>query len=122
MTLLYIDDDEDDREIFREAVSLVHGLTLITSNGMGSAFEILKSQFIDIIFIDYRMPGIDGREFLLELKKEQLLRENTRVYFYATFMQDFEKRECVAIGARDCFEKPSDVGEISRIIKTVVFD
>lgn len=70
-----IDDDDDDREIFGEALAtLNHNLEFAEAiNGL-DAFEKLNSPGFkkpDVIFLDLNMPKMDGREFLIEIKKKQ---------------------------------------------------
>ena len=43
-----------------------------SANGI-EALEALNTHWIDIILLDYNMPGMDGMEFLREIKKDELL-------------------------------------------------
>ena len=119
MTLLYVDDDEDDRDIFCEAVSeLTDNLKCITAAGGREALDILLTQHIDIVFSDYRMPRMDGRAFLEELN--QLAIKKPKVYLYATDLVDAEKERCRKLGALDCFEKPGNIKEITALVAKVI--
>lgn len=42
------------------------------ANGI-EALDTLKSHWLDIILIDYNMPGMDGMELLREIKSDKLL-------------------------------------------------
>lgn len=119
MTLLYVDDDDDDRMIFCEALgALSFNLHCITAAGGHEALDILTKQQVDIIFSDYRMPGMDGRAFLDALN--QLPIKKPKVYLYATLLLDFEKEQCRKLGALDCFEKPGNIQEITELVARVV--
>ena len=72
-TVFLIDDDEDDREIFGEALdSLDYKVKFEQAiNGL-DAFEKLSTPGFDnpdIIFLDLNMPKMNGREFLLKIKQ-----------------------------------------------------
>jgi CheY-like chemotaxis protein len=119
MTILYVDDDDDDRAIFCEALSpLNFNIHCITAAGGYEALNILKQQQVDIVFSDYRMPGMDGPAFLEGLN--QLTIKKPKVYLYASLLLDFEKEQCRKLGALDCFEKPGNIKEITALVSKVV--
>lgn len=119
MTLLYVDDDEDDREIFCEAVSTLNFKILcITAAGGREALDVLEKRAVDIVFLDYRMPGMDGRTFLEELSHLSITKP--RVYLYAALLLDFEMDECRKLGALDCFEKPGNIKEIAALLSKIM--
>ena len=67
MKILLIDDDE----WIRDSLSLYfegEGCHLTTAGTAEEAMEELKRQGYDIIIVDYRLPGMDGLEFLEEIK------------------------------------------------------
>jgi CheY-like chemotaxis protein len=74
--IMYIDDDEDDIEIFRTALSLVSdGVECTTYVSGVDALRDLEQRIVepDVIFIDLNMPVMTGQEFLVEIKdKEEL--------------------------------------------------
>ena len=43
------------------------------ANGI-EALDVLKNHWLDIILLDYNMPGMDGMELLRVIKKDELLR------------------------------------------------
>lgn len=69
--LFLIDDDQDDREIFREAVAKCDPKIemMFAKDGL-EALQILDSSIIlpDVIFLDYNMPRMNGLECLKRLK------------------------------------------------------
>ena len=68
LRLLLIDDDEwvrDSMSIFFESEGC-HILTLETAE---EGLHVLTKQNFDIIIIDYRLPGLDGLEFLKTFEK-----------------------------------------------------
>lgn len=72
-TVFLIDDDDDDREIFEEALNSLEFDVAYQEAADGlEALEKLKNPNFkkpDIIFLDLNMPKMDGRQFLLEIKK-----------------------------------------------------
>jgi len=72
MTILYADDDNDDRDLFAEILSaLAPDLKLITSKdgaGVISALEATDS-LPQVIVLDMNMPLMTGLDCLIELKR-----------------------------------------------------
>jgi DNA-binding NtrC family response regulator len=67
MKMLLIDDDEwirDSLSLFFEG----EGCHLVAVETAEEGMEELKRQGYDIILVDYRLPGIDGLEFLERIK------------------------------------------------------
>lgn len=123
MTLLYVDDDGDDRDIFCEAVSGIYvDLHCVVAKDAKSALEIVKTKPVDLIFLDYRLTEMDGVQFMKELKTVAGPNQKIRVYVYSTFMQDFEIENCKKLGAVDCFKKPGSVKQIEELVKKVLKD
>jgi CheY-like chemotaxis protein len=70
MKVLYVDDDIEDQEIFLEAVKCVDKTTkCVTCSSVTKAFAILAIDDFDFIFVDFRMPVMDGKSLLPFSKK-----------------------------------------------------
>jgi CheY-like chemotaxis protein len=109
--ILYIDDDSDDRELFKEALSEVttkYQLQL-ASNGV-EAMKMIQEFLPDIIFLDINMPLKSGKECLAEIRKEEKF-TNTPVIMISTSVNKIDVEETYQNGAniyavkQDCFEK-----------------
>ena len=67
---MLIDDDEwirDSLSVFFEA----EGCNLLTFETAEEAMEAVKQQVYDIVISDYKLPGMDGLEFLRRVKEKQ---------------------------------------------------
>jgi len=100
MVLLYVDDDEEDIEIFIEAVKETDPLAkcLIAQNGK-QAMDILHAELIpDFIFLDINMPVINGKVILAEIRRHKKFKE-IPVIMYSTTMNEIEIEEYKQMGA-----------------------
>src|SRR5688500_2830070 len=82
-----IDDDQDDREIFQESLlSLKTAVRYEEARHGLEALEKLKTEDFqkpDLIFLDFNMPVMDGREFLKRIKQDAALKD-IPVIIYST--------------------------------------
>jgi len=70
MRILLVDDDEwirDSLSFFFEA----EGCNLLTFETAEEGMEAVKQQAYDIVISDYKLPGMDGLEFLRRVKEKQ---------------------------------------------------
>ncbi len=120
--ILIIDDDEDDRYFFGEAVQEVDKTSSIICCENGEdALNLLKKEdtkLPDYIFLDINMPGISGKNCLIELKKLEKLTK-TPVFMYSTSSQKKDDTEFKKLGAAHYFTKPCHYTEIKQIISFV---
>jgi signal transduction histidine kinase/CheY-like chemotaxis protein/HPt (histidine-containing phosphotransfer) domain-containing protein len=72
MKILVVDDEEYNRMLFKKILDRWKVKCRLAENGM-EALEILKEEKYDLLFMDMRMPGIDG------LKTTQFIREEMKI-------------------------------------------
>lgn len=86
------------------------------------ALEILENnQFSlpDYIFLDLRMPKINGRQCLVQIKSDERLK-HIPVIVYTTSKEVQETEEMQGLGAVHFITKPTDTEEIYYVISQVL--
>ena len=117
-----IDDDEDDLEIFKMALDEID--PSITLNYAFSGMEALKKLNSDpclipnVIFIDWNMPRMNGRQCLEEIKKTDRLM-NVPIYIYSTSSDPRAIEETRQMGASDFIVKPSNISSLVNILARI---
>lgn len=123
LSLLIVDDDADDIELFIEAAKEIdENIECITANNGRQALELLKnntSSLPDFIFLDIRMPVFDGKKCLLEIKKDERLK-HIPVIIYTTSKEVEESKELRKMGAVYFISKPSNAEEIYYLVSFVL--
>src|SRR3954469_5423487 len=107
-TVMLIDDDEDDRDIFREVMYDINPVIncLISTSGQDALSRLERDeQRPDVIFLDLNLPRMSGKDCLKELKKNQLL-ENIPVVIYPTSKVKADPLETERLGAFSLVVKP----------------
>jgi DNA-binding NtrC family response regulator len=123
MSFLIVDDDTEDRELFIEAVSEIDKTIecKIAKDGE-QALKLLgdiEYPLPDFIFLEIKMPRIDGKKCLVEIKKDERLK-HIPVVIYTTSNSVEESKELRAMGAFHFISKPRNADEIFYLISFVM--
>jgi CheY-like chemotaxis protein len=125
ITILLVDDDEDDRKLFFEAVREVDKAIACVGAGDGSeALLYLKDlghEVPDYIFLDLRMPGLSGHQCLIEIKKDPRL-TSVPVIVYTTSKEVNESIALKKLGAAHFMSKPTSPDEVYYMVSFVLGD
>ena len=123
MTILYIDDDRDDQEIFRQALSMVSPDTiLLKAMNAKEAFDILAAMINNLphyIFLDLNMPGKDGKQTLIELKMNDMFKK-IPVIVYTTSSSPEDMKDVRQLGAVDFITKKNTLYEICQTLRIIL--
>jgi len=122
MNILYIDDDVEDREIFRDALACINpDFVLNTANDGLEGLKVLEELTLrpDLIFLDINMPRMNGRQFLIRLREIVGLR-TIPVIIYSTTSRKGEIDSFKKLGARDFIIKPSDFQKLQVMLSDIL--
>jgi CheY-like chemotaxis protein len=114
---LMVDDDIDDQEIFSIAVKdldvPVQCVFALDGTRALKIFEEDPDFYPDIIFLDFNMPKMNGKECLTALKSIERLR-NIPVIIISTSSEKKLEKEVKQGGAAAYFTKPSSIAELTK--------
>ena len=102
MKMLLIDDDEwirDSLSIFFES----EGCHLKALETAEEGLKALEKQPYDIIIVDYRLPGMDGLDFLKRINK---FYPNVKKILITAYGNKALVSEAMQLGIKDFIEKP----------------
>jgi DNA-binding NtrC family response regulator len=123
ITIFIADDDEDDKNLFIESAKEVNkGINFITASDGQEAMRILKDEhnlLPDYIFLDLRMPRINGKQCLEEIIKDERLR-HIPVFIYTTSRDVNDSIELEKKGAVHFISKPENPTDIYYILSVVL--
>jgi len=102
MTILLVDDEERLLSTTKKLFDKI-GIEALTANSGREALEVLQSREVDVIFLDIKMPGMDGIETLQRIKKRHPLTEVIILTGHATMETAVEG---LKLGAQDYLIKP----------------
>ena len=123
MLILFIDDDADDYDVFREALKIIDDRAKCLHAVSGEdALDLLKNILLvlpDLIFLDVNMPTMGGKECLRKIKEVERLKD-IPVIMYSTTANPREIDIFYAMGAVKFIIKPVTFGELTWKIKDVI--
>lgn len=109
--ILLVDDDAEDREIIKDALSDLgyHSVIHFEENGE-KALLFLEAAYRSgtlpsMVVLDLNMPRMNGTQTLRRLKSD-LRFNNIPVIIYSTSLNNIERDECLSLGAHSYVIKP----------------
>jgi CheY-like chemotaxis protein len=82
-TLLYVDDDDDIREIVEMSLGLDGTLRVSCSSGGEHALATMRRERPDLVVLDVMMPGMDGPAILERMRADPELRHIPVIFMTA---------------------------------------
>src|SRR5690606_6414672 len=120
---LIVDDDADDREFFKEAVTQLNSSVIVKEAEDGEvALTLLaedRDNLPDYIFLDLNMPRKDGRAVMKALKDDPQFRK-IPVFILSTSSDPNDKEDARLLGANSFITKPYQLKEWSIKIQSVL--
>ncbi|HEY6806792.1 MAG TPA: sigma-54 dependent transcriptional regulator [Pyrinomonadaceae bacterium] len=113
--VLVVDDEKNLREGLAELVASEGFVVSEAANGQ-VALELLRldNSAYDVIFLDVRMPLVDGLEVLRTVQEEKLT--NAPFIVISAFSESSKVIEAMRLGAYDYITKPLELDEIVNIL------
>lgn len=123
MQIVLVDDDEDDRMFFADALQEIPLATELTQfhNGQELLDHLLQDDTVipNLIFLDLNMPVMDGFQCLREIRKNPEFKELV-VAIYSTSSSEKDIEKTFVNGANIYINKPNRFEELKKTIGQVV--
>lgn len=117
LTVLYVDDDPDIREIAVLSLGLDPGVTAHAADSGRAALDLLDAGLRpDVIVSDVMMPQMDGPKVLAEVRARAPVAE-TPVIFITARAQTAEHDRFIALGAKGVIVKPFDPIRLPALVR-----
>ncbi|MCG8572979.1 MAG: response regulator [Spirochaetes bacterium] len=127
--VMIVDDCPEDCEVLEIAFHKYnfHQPLIFIDNGT-DAIDYLKKEgkyktknypLPGMILLDLNLPGIDGRKILKMIKNDSVLK-TIPVIIFTSSNEEKDIIKCYELGANSYIQKPIDINELYKIIKTII--
>ena len=114
--ILVVDDTKMNLLVVENLLKKI-GIKIDTAFNGPDAIELAKNNAYDVIFMDQRMPGMDGTEAMQEIKNlENRLNENTPVICLTADVVRGAKDRYLQMGFNDYLTKPINSAELEKML------
>ncbi|HYF33035.1 MAG TPA: response regulator [Chitinophagaceae bacterium] len=117
---LLADDDNDDMQLFCEALESVDPSVICycAVNGLEVLDILSREEKPDLIFLDVNMPGMNGWQCLKAIKEIEAYK-HIPVFMYSTSAHQREVDIALNLGAMCFFTKPHKFSELKSILQVI---
>ncbi len=119
MRVLIVDDIATNVVLLRKVVEKVEGCAPITSTQPLQALDEVRAGNIDLILVDYRMPGMNGVEFIRCVRRQPET-EEVPIIMVTTSDERDVRLAALESGATEFLTKPIDVAEVQMRVRNML--
>jgi two-component system cell cycle response regulator DivK len=114
VTILYIEDNLDNRTLIRRVLE-AEGFIVLEAGNATEALRVFQYQIPDLILMDINMPDVDGYTFTKQLKHMPTFKQVPIIAITANAMKGDQERSFQA-GCDAYIQKPVDIDHLSQQI------
>jgi len=103
--ILVVDDEIAILEVMRE-IFMMKGYTVSAAESAEEALDILSKESFAVMFLDLKLPGMDGIELCKRIRKDNL---GAVIYALTGYTNFYTLMDCRVAGFDDFFVKPVGV-------------
>lgn len=111
--VLVVDDQPGMRQLLRSVVEEVGYKVYLAENGLEAVAMVRKIR-PQLVFMDVKMPVMDGLEALREIKE---IAPETEVIMMTAYISEEIKSQVKEMGARCCLAKPFGIEKVKRLLR-----
>ncbi|MCX5679735.1 MAG: response regulator [Candidatus Omnitrophica bacterium] len=116
LRLLLVDDEPDVIRVMKARISS-WGFDVVEAEDAKTALEALISKNLDIVVLDYSLPGMDGLGVLKEIRK---IDKKIPVILFTAYLDEELKKKAQKLGANAFIPKVSASDDVQHTLKSTL--
>ena len=117
--ILVVDDEPDILDSFKELLERsIPGVTVIVAASGRAGIEVLERERVDLVMSDFKMPGMDGIEFLVQARR--IRPRLPRIMFTAFADEELARRAISEAVVDDFLSKNVDPEDMVRKVEALL--
>ena len=117
--ILVLDDRATERDLLSTVLTYA-GHNVVQASSGEEALDLARANRPELIMADLMMPGMNGYEFVRELRADPALQNAKVVFCTATYDQDEVREVAESCGVSHTLVKPCEPEEIIRVVRDVL--
>jgi len=117
-TILYVEDNPDNRNLIRRVLS-AEGYSVVDAVNAEQAIEKLEGNNIDLILMDINMPDMDGYTLTTKIRSIQRFSKIPIVAVTANVMRG-DREKSLEAGCDGYIQKPIDIDTLAQQIERFI--
>ena len=117
-SILILDDEEGIRDLFRETLEGAGYQTIVSASGK-DALRQLKLHPIDLLITDLVMPGQEGIETIVVVRKDY---PRLKILAISGFGGGSHLKAAQMLGANETLPKPVDITQLRNTVRVLIGD
>lgn len=115
--ILVVDDDDEVRDVLQKTLSKTGEYRVDTVSTGNQALDLLKKSFYHLLFVDIKMPGMDGLDLIKAAKD---LHKDIKAIVITGYPSKESAIEALNIGVSGYLEKPlEDINQVLQLTNRV---
>jgi two-component system response regulator HydG len=116
--VLVVDDDPNTLSVFKKSL-LQRGFRVLTAGNGEDAIELSAKHDFDIMFIDMRLPTLNGLETFLRIKRSK---QDAVAVMFSDDSHEYStiRDRALSESAYACLQKPVDMGIVVRLVNDLM--
>lgn len=115
-SVLVVEDNEVNRTLAVKQLELI-GLSALTAESGEEALELLESNSVDLVLMDWNLPGITGLEAAREIRHHSLIDESTPIIAMTANVLPGDRAACLEAGMNDHLAKPVGLDDMRMMME-----
>ncbi len=114
-TVLVVEDSEINRTLALKQLELL-GLSAVAVESGEEALNLLEPNSVDLILMDWNLPGISGLETAVAVREQGLVAESTPIVAMTANVLAGDREACLAAGMNDHLGKPVSLDDMRQMM------
>ena len=115
-TVLVVEDSEINRTLATKQLEML-GLSAIAVESGEAALDFFESQHVDLVLMDWNLPGISGLETATAIRARELVAPSVPIIAMTANVLAGDRDACLAAGMNDHLGKPVSLADMRRMME-----
>ena len=114
--IMVVDDEDDVRESTKTILEAIGHKVVTAKDGLECLAKLRAGEKMDLVLLDFFMPGMSGRDVLEEIRKDKKLAKTKVALMTVARMSETGEKQMRKLGMADFIPKLVDLADLKKRI------